>query len=378
MCISPNTLADGSKTACHKCWQCREQAINDWVGRNIAESKTAVATTTVTLTYGRTDDNQVDHLHAALLTYSDPQKYLKLLRRHDYPVRYFITGEYGTKNGRAHWHMIQHWQERVPPHEFQTHAMEPHWPHGHSYWDDSSPAAIRYVCKYILKDMGDDARQGHLAMSKKPPLGALYFEKLADQYVEQGLAPQTPEYTFNESRRKKADGTFEVIPYRLKDRSLELFLTRYVDQWATKRPGQKLPKSELVELFVQPHPDDRRRIRQRLDELGPPDGWTPAQRVQVKYDLARLDHLEWADDRAKLLDDNAAKKTRVPYWVALEEWERKYFGGQEQQRQEGQEQQRLVQQRVERVLKQVYGRQGRVQQGVGLEAKFVHPDDARI
>lgn len=375
MCISPNTLIDGSKTACHKCWQCQEQAINDWVGRNIAESKTAVATNAVTLTYGRSEENAVDHLHSAILTYSDVQKYLKLLRRHGYPVRYFVAGEYGTKNGRAHWHIILHWQDKVPEHEFKVHAMEQHWPHGHSYWDDSSPAATKYVCKYILKDMGDDARQGHLAMSKKPPLGALYFEKLADQFVEQGLAPQTLEYTFQESRRRKQDGSYETIPYRLKDRSAEIYLRRYVDTWASQRPEQKIPKSELVELFLSPAPDDRDRIRTRLAELGPPSGWTPAQRVQVNYDLARLDQLEWADKRASLLDENAAKKTKAPYWVALEQWERKYFGGQEQQQR--QEEQRAVQQRAEAVIADVHARQGRVrQQAQDGSIAYVHPQDA--
>ena len=127
MCISPNTLSDGTQVACRNCWQCRADRINDWVGRCIAESKTAVASHAITLTYGRvhlsTENDaygDAEHPRAAVLTYSDVQKYFKLLRRHGYPLRYFAVGEYGSLKGRAHWHIIAFWQDKAPPHELNT------------------------------------------------------------------------------------------------------------------------------------------------------------------------------------------------------------------------------------------------------------------
>lgn len=249
MCVAPLNLADGTETACHECWQCRENAINDWVGRNIAESRTAVASHAVTLTYGRSKrSGEVDHERAVILTYSDVQKYLKLLRRHGYAVRYFVTGEFGSLKGRAHWHIMLYWLDKVPPHELDRNFMEDHWPHGWSFWTEPTPHAVRYNCKYIQKDMGDAERQGHLAMSKKPPLGARYFESLAERYVAQELAPQDLSYRF---RFPNADGTWKVHEFMLRDRSAELFLAHYVRAWELARPGRPTPPSELVNNWVE-------------------------------------------------------------------------------------------------------------------------------
>lgn len=88
MCQSPNKLADGTQVACHECWQCINAQVDDWCGRCIAENRTAVASHAVTLTYGRDISadsvtyGDAEHERAAVLTYSDVQKWLKLFRRH--------------------------------------------------------------------------------------------------------------------------------------------------------------------------------------------------------------------------------------------------------------------------------------------------------
>lgn len=252
MCKAPITLPNGIMTACHECSQCRQQSINDWVGRNIAESKTAVASSAITLTYGKGAANDADHERAAILTYSDVQKYIKLLRRHGYPMRYFVAGEYGSKKGRAHWHLIAYWQDKVPDHELRKNFMEEHWPHGWSFWDQVNPHTAMYVAKYVQKTMGDDMRQGHLSMSKKPPLGTEYFRQVAEAYVQQGLAPQNLEYTFAGVNWWNRDGTKEPWRFRLKDRPAEMYLQHYVDTWRATYPGQHVPNSELVEEFLDP------------------------------------------------------------------------------------------------------------------------------
>lgn len=249
MCKAPNTLPDGTVVSCRECPECRDQAINDWVGRCIAEQKTAIRCHAVTLTYGRNQANDASHERSTLLTYSDIQKYLKLLRRHGYPVRYLVAGEYGSKKGRAHWHLILYWQDKVPDHVLDQNFMEQHWPHGWSFWTEPTWKAFRYNCKYIQKDMRDGQAQGHLAMSKKPPLGAAYFKKLAEQYVEQGLVPASLNYSFPESRLVNEDGTSTPWVYRLKGRSAELFLRHYIDTWRRKRPAMRRPTSEIVDLY---------------------------------------------------------------------------------------------------------------------------------
>lgn len=251
MCVAPNTLPGGTLIACRQCWQCRERAVDDWVGRNIAESKTAMACHAVTLTYGYGQDGDADHVRAAILTYSDVQKYLKLLRRHGYPVRYFVTGEYGSKKGRAHWHVMLYWQRAVPEHVLDERFMEAHWPHGLSFWTRPTAHAIRYNCKYLQKSMGDVMLQGHLSMSKKPPLGAVFFAQRAEQYARQRLSPQTLEYSFPEVRRRKRDGSQEIVKFMLTGRSAELFLEHFVRSWEAMYGRERWPASDLVDLYVE-------------------------------------------------------------------------------------------------------------------------------
>jgi hypothetical protein len=244
MCDTPSKLPSGELVACRKCWQCRNNRINDWVGRCIAESETATASHSITLTYGRDEEGNEDHLRAAVLTYSDVQKYFKLLRRRGYPCKYFAVGEYGTTKGRAHWHLMVYWQGPVPPHEEAVRFQEQHWPHGYSFWEKPTPAAVRYVCKYITKDLDNAQRQGHLAMSKKPPLGHAYFVGLAGRYVDQGIAPLEPYYWFSHVRGE--DGRPEK--FYLSGVSLDNFCQSFLEQWAARRGGHP-PISSMLEAY---------------------------------------------------------------------------------------------------------------------------------
>lgn len=269
MCKSPTKLPDGTEVACRLCSLCRERAVNDWVGRNIAETKTAKAAFAVTLTYGRNRAGDVDHERASVLTYSDFQKFIKLLRFHGHDVRYHVTGEYGSQKGRAHWHAMLYFMDSKPAvvldknwHWEAVNADgqrvfgkngEPHffWPHGYAFITKPNFHSVRYNCKYIMKGMGEDERQGHMGMSKKPPLGTRYFQQVAEQYVRQGLSPQDLFYVFPEVRRRKKDGTDYPIPFLLKGRPAELFLDHFIEQWREAYGEQPWPRSDLVDLYVE-------------------------------------------------------------------------------------------------------------------------------
>ena len=254
MCVDPGKISDVGFVACRKCWQCIETKIDDWVGRCVAESVTATAAHVVTLTYGHDmETGDRDNIRAAVLTYSDVQKYLKRLRFDGFPVRYFITGEYGSKKGCAHWHIILYWQDKVPEHVLRENFKQKHWPHGWSYWDKSTPEAVRYACKYLLKDPSDDEMQSWGPMvSKYPPLGDAYFHKLAGMYVDQGLSPQNLYYSFpmfggtlsaSRLRRKAIPRGIEAcaVPYaRQNRRKLRQLFPATVDE----RHGTVPPKSK--------------------------------------------------------------------------------------------------------------------------------------
>jgi hypothetical protein len=273
MCISPNLLSDGQSTACRKCWQCLEHRVDNWVGRCIAESKSSAVSVFITLTYGRDEHGNESHARAAILTYSDVQKYFKQLRNRKLKFRYLVVGEIGSKKGRTHWHVIVFFKHALPdgfwdygcnswhrakredpvfvPLVWSQRFNEPCWPHGFSQWDPlhngHTKGGVRYACKYINKDVDDAAAQSKLCMSKQPPLGAHYFEQRAQKYVDEGIAPQDPFYMFPDEAKRISDG--KPIRFRLAGKSADLFCQHFIDKWTAQRPGQHWPHSELIEEY---------------------------------------------------------------------------------------------------------------------------------
>lgn len=244
VCINPSLLNNGLYVRCRNCWQCRSRHVDDWAGRCIAESKTSKACNFVTLTYGTNEDGEKLHPRAVLLTYSDIQKYLKKLRKAGYPCRYFCVGEYGSLKGRAHWHLIIFWQDKVPPHTLNKRIHEQHWVHGFSQWEKVNYTNIRYCAKYMRKD-AMPGRQAHFSMSKKPPIGAEYFRRLAEKYVDQGLAPQDLTYIHPE-----VIGTGKKPrKFTLFGKSADIYLQAYIDIWAEKRGGH-FPQSDLIDDWM--------------------------------------------------------------------------------------------------------------------------------
>lgn len=253
MCINWQPITGGGVRPCHRCWQCRRDRVNDWVGRCIAEWKTARHCLVVTLTYGEDPHYAgVDHINAHVLFYSDVQKYLKRLRRvTPGRIRFFCAGEYGTKKGRAHWHILLFFQRALPPnirlrerylHEGKNGEML--WPHGWTYWDEPSAESIRYVTKYVLKD-DDHCWQGMYRFSSQPELGREYFRQLAEMAVEQQLPPRLV-YSFPVDRLK--DGKPKL--YRLTRSAAFKYLRDYDYYWRSRFGDQNWPQSEIMDSFV--------------------------------------------------------------------------------------------------------------------------------
>ncbi|UIB81382.1 replication initiator protein [Flyfo microvirus Tbat2_91] len=272
LCLAPPIFRDGTQGVCRKCWQCRQNRIDHWVGRCIAESKTSVAATALELTYGRDEEGNESHARAAILTYSDVQKYFKQLRNRGFPCRYFITGEHGSKKGRAHWHAIVFWREGIPrsmtdyggnswhrairdipvevPIEWNTRFNEPCWTHGFSFWRTLASGyergSVAYVCKYINKDVDDPTSQSKLAMSKKPPIGSDYFIQRAQKFVDQRIAPQDGLYQFPDEARRK-DG--KPVTFKLAGKIEEIFCQAFVEKWA-EQVGGHMPPSQYIDDYL--------------------------------------------------------------------------------------------------------------------------------
>jgi len=219
-------------TVCRECDQCRWTRTNDFVGRAVAEHMTSGQTMAVTLTYGGGE-----HAAAKQLVYEHVQWFLKSLRER-YKVRYLIAGEYGSKNGRAHWHCILFFQGNKWPYwETYKNIHTDHWPHGHIFVEKPKVEAFHYILKYIQKEKtGVSVR--NFQMSKKPPLGDNYFRMWAAQHVAAGIAPQTFRYeTIFEGERKK---------YYMQGKTRQNFLDYFITLWEVAERGP-IPLSEIVE-----------------------------------------------------------------------------------------------------------------------------------
>ena len=269
MCINPRLHPDGLKTPCQHCWQCKENRINDWVGRCIAEKETSLCTTVTTLTYGGGDTPE-----SRFLRKSDITAYLKAIRNAGHKVRYFAVGEYGSKKGRAHWHIVLFWQTQMPHRELRKNIQDEFWPHGYSFWDNADSAGIRYVMKYINKDSDDQDQLKSMAMSRRPLLGWAYFAELADRYIDQGISPQRPFYKFRDVLDKQG----RVIEFYMPPLVAKQFIEMYIAKFQTRFPGRHWPTSELVDKYhdklVMYVPPIHRRTYNRRDApwMAPPDG----------------------------------------------------------------------------------------------------------
>lgn len=355
MCHDPHELEDGIVVACRKCELCRWNRVKDWAGRNIAQAKVSTASFACTLTYGPELDEypdghagkygqpipgRSDHLRTAVLTYSDVQKFLKYLRELGYKFQYFVTGELGSLKSRTHWHIILHFQGRVPDHELGKNFSDRHvnqwgelfkhevcaaWPHGFMFWKRAEFSDVLYNCKYILKDEGDEAQQRKPGMSKKPPIGTEYFMRWADQYVTDHLAPQTLEYRFEGVKNK--DGT--PLVFRLRGRTAELFLERFIKRWNEVHGDKPRPRSELVDLFEEYGKivtnEARMLLRAEFPNGESRDKFPTAEKLKAMADEARAELEQWKREQAMIERDH--------WWF---KWAMEAENGEERQRREAQ------------------------------------------
>lgn len=237
MCKTPSYIPSAAAmVACRNCWQCRANRVNDLVGRCIAEQEASDETLALTLTYAG------DVPNAATLIYPDVQKFIKSLRKAGYSVRYIVAGEYGTKKGRAHWHIVLFFKGAAPELPLEQRASFQYWPHGWVYTQKPDYRGFHYLLKYALKDQDASTSVGHLAMSKKPPLGYEYFINLARRYVDQDLSPQSPEYKFRGIT--KPNGRLRA--FWLQGRMREMFVAEFLVKYRAER-GKEYPFSDFVQ-----------------------------------------------------------------------------------------------------------------------------------
>lgn len=224
MCIDPKStvwVKRGPKWVkvpkpCGDCWQCKENYVNDWVGRCLCESATSQVSVTLSLTFAP-PSNPLDFSHRVINPYHF-QLFMKRLRKAGHKVRYLVAGEYGELRDRAHFHCILFFKKlkdqkasapklenrqafaadhtiaqplsRQMPQQDMCHIRE--WPHGHVVADWScSEKSVRYCCEYLYQN---GKKNSWFSMSKKPALGFDWFAEKAKRNIELSVMPSTFEY----------------------------------------------------------------------------------------------------------------------------------------------------------------------------------------
>lgn len=173
---------------CGQCPSCKASHQKEWAVRCSLESALYSQNCMITLTYE-------DRLRPRKLVKRDLQDFIKKMRNKGIKFRYFACGEYGTKNGHAHYHIIMfgYWPEDArfdiktekgyPL--YKSKFVDSVWQRGITSISEMTPGTAAYVAGYVDKKLG----QGEFSlMSKKPGIGEAYFsENLLNIYKYDNL-----------------------------------------------------------------------------------------------------------------------------------------------------------------------------------------------
>lgn len=200
-CLSPIQISmdDGFKqlVQCNHCLNCSIRRQLSWTIRICLEAQSSTSTAFTTLTYEETD-------RPGYLRYPDVQKFMKRLRKGTPDtVRFFCVGQFGTKYGREHWHVIlfgvglPQMAEKLGANLRPTlgrgiQGLAPQatelWPHGSTHIAELNVERARYAARYALRT-GTRPDENVVQMSRKPGIGL-------DQIRQIGayLATEKPEW----------------------------------------------------------------------------------------------------------------------------------------------------------------------------------------
>jgi hypothetical protein len=189
MCVSPISIYNREQdrtipVPCNRCPSCTKLKINSWIFRLKQEQKISTSTSFITLTY---EDKHLRYSENGQPTLRkiDVQNFMKALRKEQLlhttqTLKYYAVGEYGSKYGRPHYHIIM----------FNLHPktnLSNAWKYGFIDVSQAREASINYTLKYISKPKtkpknGEQLREFSL-MSKG--LGSNYLTNSIKKYHSQ-------------------------------------------------------------------------------------------------------------------------------------------------------------------------------------------------
>lgn len=141
---------------CGKCLECRLDYARQWAVRAVHEAQMYPKNCFITLTYSD------DKLKSPKLIYEDFQLFMKRLRKlQNDPMGVFVTGEYGDKTRRPHWHaIIFNWapSDQIPKYKnergdqvYSSETLTKIWGNGIAELGSVTFHSAGYVARYAAK-----------------------------------------------------------------------------------------------------------------------------------------------------------------------------------------------------------------------------------
>lgn len=263
-CTSPHTVgfqADGTTLSwtdktrskeyatfqlpCSKCIECRLEYARQWAVRCVHESQMHENNSFITLTYSD------EHLKSPRLQYQDFQLFMKKLRKlQNEPMGLFVTGEYGEKNKRPHWHaLIFNWAPRDQTYLrsnergdrlYQSETLDRLWGFNNAKLKPNEIGAVTmesagYCARYAAKKLvhGKDGLHDFNPISKKSSKNAI-----GKAWIEQ----YWPD-VFSYGRCVLRDGTESGIPRYYE----KWFKEKYPENWIRYVTEVKLQKMQIAQ-----------------------------------------------------------------------------------------------------------------------------------
>lgn len=224
---------------CGRCIGCRLERSRQWAVRMTHEASLHENNCFITLTYSP------EYLpENGTLVLEDFQKFMKRLRFEfsGQNIRFFHCGEYGSKNGRPHYHACMFnfdfadkypWRRAQGGEQcYRSPTLEKLWPYGQSEIGSLTFESAAYVARYITKKItgenADDHYQGkkpeYTTMSRRPGIGSGWYDMYSsdlypsDQCVVRGKVSKPPKYY---DRRYELDSpeNFDIVRDKRKEKA---------------------------------------------------------------------------------------------------------------------------------------------------------------
>lgn len=165
-CIKPQIIWNNKKhvVSCGKCLACLSNKRRDWIFRLTQEHKASKGALFITLTYHSKycpDELSKKHL----------QLFMKRLRKREIGnrIRYYAVGEYGSKTGRPHYHIL------LFNCDLSGETIRKSWKFGIVHIGQVTEASIAYCTKYVIQPTSESTKKSFSLMSRGYGIGLSYL-----------------------------------------------------------------------------------------------------------------------------------------------------------------------------------------------------------